>query len=466
MEVRERTREVTLQNQQIEEQKRIIEKEKEKVEQLLLNVLPQDTAEELKTRGKASARSYSRVTVMFTDFKSFTQIAEKVRPAELVSRLDSYFIEFDNIIQNYGLEKIKTIGDAYMCAGGLPIRNKSNPIDTVLAALAIQKYMRDSSEGFKDLPGGAWDLRIGINTGDVIAGVVGTKRFAYDIWGNTVNVASRMETSCEAGHINVSGSTYAVIEPFFECTYRGKIPAKNKGDIDMYYVHRLKPELSADEEGIIPNEKFKKYVDLYLYSGINYRKAERHIMKVLHDRLPKNLYYHGIHHMYDVIGAVERIALMEGITGEEMFVLKSAATYHDAGFVEQYAKNEPIGARMAREILPIYGYTPEQVDEVERLIYATIIPHNPKSHLEQIICDADLDYLGRDDFHEIADTLRRELKERGIVDKTRGWDEMQVKFLTMHKYFTKSAIQLRQAKKEKHIEDIKQRLATHKYEDD
>ncbi|MFI5205106.1 MAG: hypothetical protein ACHQF2_11475, partial [Flavobacteriales bacterium] len=154
------------------------------------------------------------------------------------------------------------------------------------------------------------------------------------------------------------------------------------------------------------------------------------------------------------------------ITGEEMFVLKSAATYHDAGFVEQYAKNEPIGARMAKEILPIYGYTPEQVEEVERLIYATIIPHNPKSHLEEIICDADLDYLGRDDFHEIADTLRRELKERGIVDKTRGWDEMQVKFLTMHKYFTKSAIQMRQEKKEKHIEDIKQRLATHKYEDD
>lgn len=464
-EVRERTREVMLQNQKIEEQNKALEAEKEKVENLLMNVLPKDTAEELKTRGKASARSYRQVTVMFTDFKGFTREAEKMRPSDLVERLDSYFIEFDELIQKFGLEKIKTIGDSYMCAGGLPIRNKSNPIDTVLAALDIQKSMGLINKRFVDAGQDAWDLRIGINTGEVIAGVIGIKRFAYDIWGSTVNVASRMETACEPGMINVSGSTFAEIEPFFECTYRGKIATKNTGEIDMYYVHRIKPGLSEDEEGIYPNEKFKKYVDLHLYSSINYKKAERHIMKVLKEGLPDNLYYHGIHHTYDVVEAVERIALLEGITGEEMFVLKSAATYHDAGFVKQYAKNEPIGIEMAKEILPLYGYTPEQVDDVEKLIYATIIPHNPQSHLQQIICDADLDYLGRDDFHQIADTLRMELTERGIVSGKRPWDEMQVKFLTMHKYFTPSAIKLRQAKKEKHIEEIKQRLLG-KYDDE
>ena len=265
--------------------------------------------------------------------------------------------------------------------------------------------------------------------------------------------------------MNVSGSTYAEIEPFFECTYRGKIATKNTGEIDMYYVHRIKPGLSEDEDGIYPNEKFKKYVDLHLFSSINYKKAERHIMKVLKDKLPDNLYYHGIHHTYDVVEAIERIALLEGITGEEMFVLKSAATYHDAGFVAQYAKNEPIGITMAQEILPLYGYTPEQVDEVEKLIYATIIPHDPKSHLQEIICDADLDYLGRDDFHQIADTLRMELHERGNVGNKRSWDELQIKFLSMHKYFTKSAIRMRQAKKDKHIEEIKQRLLG-KYDDE
>ncbi len=464
-EVRERTREVMMQNQKIEEQNKMLEVEKEKVENLLMNVLPKDTAEELKTRGKASARSYRQVTVMFTDFKGFTKQAEKMRPADLVERLDSYFIEFDEIIQKFGLEKIKTIGDSYMCAGGLPIRNKSNPIDTVLAALEIQNAMRKINAKFADAGGDPWELRLGINTGEVIAGVIGIKRFAYDIWGSTVNVASRLETSCEPGMINVSGSTYAEIEPFFECTYRGKIATKNTGEIDMYFIHRIKPGLSEDEEGIYPNEKFKKYVDLHLYSSINYKKAERHIMKILKEKLPNNLYYHGIHHTYDVVEAVERIALLEGITGEEMFVLKSAATYHDAGFVEQYAKNEPIGIRMSREILPLYGYTPEQVTDVEKLIYATIIPHNPQSHLQEIICDADLDYLGRDDFHQIADTLRLELHEREIVGDKRAWDEMQIKFLTMHKYFTKSAIKLRQVKKDKHIEEIKQRLLG-KYDDE
>lgn len=464
-EVRERTKEVMLQNQKIEEQNKLLEVEKDKVENLLMNVLPKDTADELKTRGKASARSYRQVTVMFTDFKGFTKQADKMRPAELVERLDSYFIEFDERIQKFGLEKIKTIGDAYMCAGGLPIRNKSNPIDTVLAALEIQHSMKVMNAAFEEKNEDPWDLRIGINTGEVIAGVIGIKRFAYDIWGSTVNVASRLETSCEPGMINVSGSTFAEIEPFFECTYRGKIATKNTGEIDMYYVHRIKPGLSEDEEGVYPNEKFKKYVDLHLYSSINYKKAERHIMKVLKDGLPDNLYYHGIHHTYDVVEAVERIALLEGITGEEMFVLKSAATYHDAGFVKQYAKNEPIGIEMAKEILPLYGYTPEQVNEVEKLIYATIIPHNPQSLLQEIICDADLDYLGRDDFHQIADTLRMELQERNIVGSKRSWDEMQVKFLNMHKYFTKSAIKLRQAKKEKHIEEIKQRLLG-KYDDE
>lgn len=462
-EVRERTQEVMLQKEEIEKQKKIIEEEKNKVEKLLLNILPEETAEELKLRGKASARSYRQVTIMFTDFVSFTKIAESMRPADLVAQLDSYFIKFDEIIQKHNLEKIKTIGDAYMCAGGVPIRSKSNPIDTVLAALEIQHYMRELKQNYPNDK--HWDLRIGINTGEIIAGVIGTKRFAYDIWGNSVNVAQRMETSAEPGKINISGNTFELVEPYFEFTYRGKIAAKNKGEVDMYYVERIKPELSVNGEGLIPNEKFWKYVDLYLYSSINYKKAERHIMKILQERLPDNLYYHGIHHTYDVIEAAERLALMEGITDEQMFILKSAATYHDAGFVEQYAKNEPIGIRMAQEIMPKYGYTPEQVEQVAELIYATIIPHNPKTHLQQIICDADLDYLGRDDFHAISETLRMELTERGIVSSKRQWDEMQVKFFNMHKYFTQSAIKLRQEKKMKHLKEIEERLKG-KYDDE
>lgn len=463
--VEKRTKTITKQKEQIEEQKKELEIEKNKAEELLLNILPAETAEELKNKGKARTRYYRMVTVMFTDIKGFTKIAETMKPIELVTQLDLLFKDFDRIIEKHQIEKIKTIGDAYMTAGGVPLRDKENPVNSVLAALEIQTHMKIMQRKMKDKGEKYWELRIGLHTGDVIAGVIGTKRIAYDIWGNTVNVAQRMETSSVPGRVNISGKTYNYIKPYFDCTYRGKIAAKNKGEIDMYFVDRIKPHLSKDAEGTIPNQKFKDYMNLHIYSSINYRKAERHIMKLLEKKLSSNLHYHGIHHTLDVVEAVERIAIMEGVLDEDIFVLKSAATYHDAGFVEQYEANEPIGARMATEILPKYGYTNKQVKQVEELIFATKIPHNPKNLLEKIICDADLDYLGRDDFFEIADTLRQELRDHGKIDSDRAWDEIQIKFLTSHRYFTESAIKLRQADKLKHIEIIKQRLIDNDYID-
>lgn len=463
--VEKRTKTVTKQKEQIEKQNRKIELERQKAEELLLNILPAETAEELKNKGKARTRQYRMVSVMFTDVKDFTKIAETMKPVDLVKRLDVLFIKFDKIIEKHQIEKIKTMGDAYMAAGGVPLRDKENPINCVLAALEIQQYMERLKEEaiVKNEP--YWELRVGVHTGDVIAGVIGSKRIAYDIWGNTVNIAQRMETSGEVGRVNVSETTYEYISPFFECSSRGKIPTKNTGDIAMFYVDRIKKHLSKDEKGFVPNKKFNDYVNLHIYSSINYKKAERHIMKILRDKLPPNLHYHGIHHTLDVVDAVERIAIMEGVLDEDIFVLKSAANYHDAGFVEKYDDNEVVGASMAAEILPKYGYTDEQIKQVWALIYATIIPHKPNNHLEQIICDADLDYLGRDDFPAISDTLRRELRDHGKIKSDRLWDEIQVKFLTQHKYFTKSAKKLRAAKKKKHLEQIKQRLKENKYKD-
>lgn len=454
MQVRERTHEVIKQKEEIEAQKKLIEAEKEKTENLLMNVLPQEMAEELKAKGKATARHYRMTSIMFADFKGFTKIAENIKPQELVAQLDGYFTIYDNIIEKYDIEKIKTIGDAYMCAGGIPIRNKSNPIDVVLAGLEIQRAMKELKENGKE----PWDLRLGIHTGEVIAGVIGTKRFAYDIWGDSVNVASRMEASAEVGKVNISGVTYALVKEFFDCEHRGKIKAKNKGEVDMYYVHAIKKELSVNGEGIKPNELFYKYVDLHLYSGINYRKAEKYILNRLEEELPENLHYHDISHTLDVCAAVERLALMEGIEGDDIFILKTAALYHDAGFVKQYSNNEEIGDALAQEVLPKFGYTEKQIKKVGELISATKIPHKPKNHLEQIICDADLDYLGRGEFHLIADRLKRELMERDIVNDQKQWDTLQIKFLEAHKYFTKSAIDLRKEMKIKHIEEIKERL--------
>lgn len=223
-------------NRNLTEKNAVIEAEKQRSDALLLNILPAETAAELKKYGKAAARSYESVTVMFTDFENFTHIAEQLSPAELVSELDTYFKTFDEIITRYGIEKIKTIGDAYMCAGGLPTPNATHATDMVRAAREIRDYMLRAAEERITAGRPAFRLRIGIHTGSVISGVVGNKKFVYDIWGDTVNIAARMESSGAVGKINLSHRTYELVKDEFDCTPRGKIAAKNKGEILMYFA--------------------------------------------------------------------------------------------------------------------------------------------------------------------------------------------------------------------------------------
>jgi len=219
-------------------QRNRISKEKKRSEELLLNILPEETAEELKSTGSAKAKSFDSVTVLFTDFKNFTQASEKLSAEELVQEINYCYSEFDRIVTKYGIEKIKTIGDAYMCAGGLPVSNQSHPEDVVKAGLEMVAFIEKNKQErmAKDQP--FFELRLGIHTGPVVAGIVGIKKFAYDIWGDTVNTASRMESSGEIGKVNISGNTYELVKDQFECTYRGKVKAKNKGEIDMYFVIR------------------------------------------------------------------------------------------------------------------------------------------------------------------------------------------------------------------------------------
>ncbi len=243
-------RKLERQNKQILEQKEVIERrqkelrdEKARTDQLLLNILPATIAEELKSNKRVRPKYYKMVTVMFTDFKGFTTIAANMSPGEIVRELDECFMAFDQIIEKYEesvgrkcIEKIKTIGDGYMCAGGVPVGNETNPIDVVRVALAFVQYMekRKQEKIAKNEP--FFEIRIGINTGPVVAGVVGKKKFAFDIWGDAVNLASRMESSGEAGRINISGETHKYIQDKFFFTYRGRIQAKNKGEVDMYFV--------------------------------------------------------------------------------------------------------------------------------------------------------------------------------------------------------------------------------------
>ena len=232
--------------------------EREKANGLLLNILPEKVARELKDTGQARTHSFADVSVMFTDFKGFTNVAEQLTAEDLVQELDTCFRRFDSIISDHGIEKIKTIGDAYMCAGGLPEVNHTHAIDCTLAGLAMQDFMQREKLERESQGKPGWEMRLGIHTGPLVSGVVGLKKFAYDVWGDSVNIASRIESSGSAAKVNISRSTYEKVRFLFDCEARGQVPAKNKGVIDMYFVNGIKPAFSENREGKIPNHRFRE----------------------------------------------------------------------------------------------------------------------------------------------------------------------------------------------------------------
>ncbi len=230
----------------VRKSKKELQNEKNVSEKLLLNILPGEIAQELKEKGKTEARDFDMVSILFTDFKEFTEIAEKLTASELVSEINHCFEAFDGIIEKYNIEKIKTIGDAYMAAGGLPVPTNDSVKNTVLAALEMQDFINKRKAEMDALGKTAFEMRIGIHTGPVVAGIVGVKKFQYDIWGDTVNTASRMESSGEVGKVNISQATFELLkdDPDFTFESRGKIEAKGKGTLEMYFITRKRKEKS------------------------------------------------------------------------------------------------------------------------------------------------------------------------------------------------------------------------------
>lgn len=213
-----------------------VENERQKSESLLLNILPSTTARELKELGNAKPQNYEMASVLFTDFENFTLLTSDLSPEMLVKDLNECFSEFDRIVQQYGIEKIKTIGDAYMAAGGIPIPTSLHALDTVRAAIDIREYMHEWNAEREKMNRIRLNVRIGIHSGPLIAGVVGTHKFSYDIWGDTVNIASRIESNGQAGKVNISNSTHELVKDYFTCIPRGKIKAKGKGELEMHWV--------------------------------------------------------------------------------------------------------------------------------------------------------------------------------------------------------------------------------------
>ena len=242
--------------EELAQAKNAAEQARDQSDDLLRNILPQKVAEELKASGHVEPRFHEAITILYSDFKEFTLLTETLDPARLLAQLDQNFGRFDDIAKMNRLETIKTIGDAYLCAGGLPETNRTHAIDACLAALQMQAFIRNANRQREKLRLPSWELRIGVNSGSVIAGVVGQRRFTYDIWGNSVNVAQRLEEACEPGRVNVSASTLHHVARLFQTEPRGQVEVKHIGAVDMYFLDRIRPELSADSEGHMPNEDF------------------------------------------------------------------------------------------------------------------------------------------------------------------------------------------------------------------
>lgn len=392
---------------------------------------------------------YKMVTVLYAEIKGFDKLAKQNNANELVDEIDELYIQFDNIVKKYNIVKVDSIGDTYMCVGGMPKKDHTNPIEVVLAAMEILQFMEEIQS--KSINKNVWKISIGVHTGPVIANLTGKKKTNYDIKGDTVNIASRIVSSISGAKINISAMTYEFVHSYFRCSYHGKIPVKYIGDISIYHIKGLLPEYSHDIEGKVGNQKFKTKFAL-----IKFHDIEEFIMTKLENELPKNLYYHNTKHTMDVLIQVEIIGRGEGVNDEELLILKTAALFHDIGQIISSKDHEYIGTTMTVEILPKFGYTDEQINQINEVILATKLPPTPKTKLQQIICDADLDYLGRADFIPVSNTLFQELNEHGFSLSINDWNKMQLKFISNHQYFTNTANNLREVNKHKQIERLEQ----------
>ena len=355
--------------------KRLLKKtHSQKVENISVAVpVTQSKLSEKKENPKS--QKYKRVSILFADIQGFTKIVEHMNPEQLIDELDRFFIYFDELVERFNIEKIKTIGDAYMCAGGLPQKNRTNPVEVVLTAMAMQSYVKSMQHFNSNSNFGFWELRIGIHTGSVISGMIGNKKRYFDIWGDSVNIASRMESSGIAGEINITGVTYNMVKDFFVCEYRGKMPIKYKGETDMYFVKGIIPTLSVNSEGKLPNKTFMvrlqhiAFMDFLDYAQELYRSE-------LTDRK----------WFTSFLILAETVARQERVTEQELLIIKTIAVIVFPQLME--AKSKPVQIDRLVNSLTKFRYTDEQITLVRKSAHHIINNETAQCIEEGVVNDA------------------------------------------------------------------------------
>ncbi len=383
---------------------------------------------DLVEKGKPFFQKFNMVTVLFADIEGFSEITDSMSPEVLLDELNSFFFYFDTIVGRYNIEKIKTMGDAYMCAGGFPQKNHTNPVEVVLVALEVQNHL----DRLRRQNPNVWSIRIGIHTGQVIAGMLGHKKLSFDIWGHTVNVASRLESSCKSGKINISETTYELVKDFFVCEYQGKLQGN---DDASYYVNGIRPEfLEKNEDGYpVPAHDFFVRIQMLRLNDL-----EEYIEGMMANATP-DLFFHNYKHTQDVYEQVELLGYSENVTMENMLLLKTAALLHDVGYVASYNDAQAMSEKITRETLPLFQYDPQQVDMVCRLMKASHYESKPSGIMEQIMHDANLMYYGRADFITRMMNLFREQQEHQVPVLKTEWLHHQIKRLSNHRFYTRAA---------------------------
>lgn len=413
-----------------------------RIRQLLSNIFPEKVLEDLNANGKFSPKRVDNGVVLFTDFVNFSNKAKSINPMKLLKRLESYFTKFDEICTRYKIEKIKTIGDSYMAIAGVTENLQFPEIRACLAALEMRDYMNNERDVAKAMKRDYWEIRIGIHAGPLVAGVIGATKFSFDVWGDTVNIASRAEQSASPDSILITKAVANKISHYFDLHPHGAVEIKKRGGkIEMFNIYRLKLEHCLYGEGKIANTDLLKKCEL---PGIDFDHMQKDILNRLRSMLPEELVYHDINHTLNVEKAALRLAKLEGVSGYDLMLLRTAVYYHDAGFLVSYHHNEVHGMRMANNLLPYFGFDETEIKTITDIIEVTDGARKPVTLLQKIMCDADHDYLGRADYYHVSKKLREELEFHDEEMSELEWVDFQLNYLeNKHQYYTETAKNIR-----------------------
>lgn len=398
----------------------------------------------------ADVKRFKMASLIYVSVHGFEELSGCTNARDQIDRLDEIYILISDIAAKYNLCKIPTIGDNMLLAGGVLSENKTSSVDAVCAASEIQYECQKLKEKYNFV----WSLAIGVHTGPAIGKFIGKRQIPYTLSGNNVLITARLGLSAKPGQIIISMMTYELVKEFFDMEKIGIIPVKYNGVMGTYMFKGIENSLLAESGN--PLEWSKSF--RLQYSRIQFMDIQEYVLDLLEEKLPKNLYYHNIKHTIDVTTEVELIGWAEGLSEEDIMTLKVAGLFHDTGHIVQYKGHEAVSCKIAEDVLPSYGYQQDQIDKIKRVIMATQLPHTPVDVLEAVIQDSDLDYLGRSDFMPVSNMLFKELKERNMIGTLDQWNQMQLKFIGEHQYYTKTARSLREVNKQSQIEHIQQML--------